>query len=386
MAEPGRRRILLVTRNLPPLIGGMERLNWHLADALARHAEVRVIGPARSAALAPPQVSVSEVPLTPLWRFLLAAMRQARRQARQWRPHWVVAGSGLTAPVALLAARTCAAETAVYLHGLDISVDNRIYRSLWLPAIRRMHRVLVNSSPTRVLALNAGIDASRIEVLHPGTDLPDTLAGTDAVRAFRRRHALEPGPVLLSVGRLTRRKGLRAFVRDVLPAVARTHPGVRLLIVGDAPADALHAQEDSRADLQAEADAVGVGERLVFHGRASEQELGLAYQAADLHVFPVQSRPDDPEGFGMVAIEAAAYGTPTAAYASGGVVDAVADGVSGRLVAPGDAMGLANAINELLDTRMDRAGLHRHAEAHSWHRFEEQLVTLLRPPNDPRPA
>lgn len=45
-------RILLITRNLPPLVGGMERLNWHMADELAKRAEVRVVGPVGSAALA----------------------------------------------------------------------------------------------------------------------------------------------------------------------------------------------------------------------------------------------------------------------------------------------------------------------------------------------
>ncbi|HET6587310.1 MAG TPA: hypothetical protein VFG67_06005 [Oleiagrimonas sp.] len=56
-------RILLITRNLPPLVGGMERLNWHMAEELAKVAEVRIIGPAGSAALAPPGVVVREAPL-----------------------------------------------------------------------------------------------------------------------------------------------------------------------------------------------------------------------------------------------------------------------------------------------------------------------------------
>ena len=45
-----QKPILIVTRNLPPLVGGMERLNWHIADELSRHAEVHVIGPTGAAA------------------------------------------------------------------------------------------------------------------------------------------------------------------------------------------------------------------------------------------------------------------------------------------------------------------------------------------------
>src|SRR5690348_4292131 len=124
MSDGSRQRILLVTRNLPPLVGGMERLNWHLADELSQFAEVRVIGPQGSAALGPKGVEIVEAPLRPLWKFLLRARTLARRQARAWKPDVVLAGSGLAAPIALGAARVCGAKAAAYVHGLDIAVKH----------------------------------------------------------------------------------------------------------------------------------------------------------------------------------------------------------------------------------------------------------------------
>ena len=103
-------RILLVTRNLPPLIGGMEQLNWHMADELSRYANVHVIGPAGSAAERPDSVQISEVPLRPLWKFLLASTHAALVKAHSFRPHVVLAGSGLTAPAVLLTARAVGAR------------------------------------------------------------------------------------------------------------------------------------------------------------------------------------------------------------------------------------------------------------------------------------
>ena len=97
MAEK-RPRILHITRNLPPLVGGMERLNWHIADELSHHADVHVIGPQGAAALKPENVDLTEVPLRPLWRFLLTSAKQAIATARRIRPDIVLAGSGLTAP------------------------------------------------------------------------------------------------------------------------------------------------------------------------------------------------------------------------------------------------------------------------------------------------
>ncbi|MGH8153565.1 MAG: glycosyltransferase family 4 protein, partial [Rhodanobacteraceae bacterium] len=150
----------------------MERLNWHMAAELAKVAEVRVIGPEGSAALAPHGVQVREAPLRPLWKFLVRARALARGEARTWQPRIVLAGSGLTAPLARAAARLCGAKTAVYVHGLDIAVRNIAYRALWLPAIRRMDRVIANSRATADLCRGIGMDPARVGIVHPGVDLP----------------------------------------------------------------------------------------------------------------------------------------------------------------------------------------------------------------------
>lgn len=344
------QRLLLITRNFPPLWGGMERLNWHLAEQLAQQCEVRVVAPRGAATHVPTGVTVREVPLLPLPRFLIAAAQAARDEARRFAPQVVLAGSGLTAPLALWAARACGARTAVYVHGLDITVPHPLYRALWLPALRRIDRVIANSAPTAQLAREAGIAAERIAIVHPGVTFP--VLDPAARARFRQRWHLPPdAPVLLSVGRLTARKGMREFVTDVLPIIVRARPDVVLAIVGDAPAHALHAEVQSPESIQEAARAAGVGNNVRWLGKLFGQDLADVYFGADVHVFPVRALRNDPEGFGMVALEAAAHGLPTVAYATGGVVDAVAEGVSGRLVPPGDPAAFAQAVLVLLDHR-----------------------------------
>ncbi len=346
LAKP---RILIVTRNLPPLVGGMERLNWHIADELSRHADVRVIGPTGSAVQRPEQVAITEVPLRPLWRFLLASGWQAWRIARAWQPHIVLAGSGLTAPAALIAARAVNARACAYLHGLDAAVQHPVYRALWHPAIRRMHTIIANSQHTAKLAQAVGVTAQQIQIVHPGVQMPDAPQPTAALQAFRQCHGLGDARILLSVGRLTERKGLREFVQHALPTIVQAAPDTLLTIVGDAPTDSLLAGVQTRASIQAMADAAGIGQHLRFIGVITNPtELACAYESATLHAFPVRSLPGDPEGFGMVAIEAAAHGVPTVAFATGGIVDAVAEGQSGCLVAPGDYPALAEATLRVL--------------------------------------
>lgn len=377
--ESRNPRILHITRNLPPLVGGMERLNWHIADELSRHAEVRVIGPKGAAAQRPPQAHVTETPLRPLWRFLLTSGWQAVRTARAWRPHVVLAGSGLTAPLAWLAARCCGAKTAAYLHGLDIAVRHPAYRMLWLPFMRRMDRCIVNSTQTLQLALNAGVAAEKIRIVHPGVSLPEQPQSERAIHAFKSRYELENKTILLSVGRLSRRKGLLEFVEQALPWIVRQRPDTLLIVIGGAPKDALHPTFHSIESICAAAQAVGVLENIKFMGNVSELELLTAYEAASLHVFPVRHIAGDPEGFGMVAIEAAAHGLPTVAFATGGVTDAVAEGQSGRLVKADDYDALARVVVQILadGPAMWRTGAIVFAQEFAWPAFGKKMQNAL---------
>ncbi len=379
MIEAPRTRILIVTRNLPPLVGGMERVNWRMAEELSKRAEVRVIAPVGAAAQAPEGVTVEEASLKPLSRFLLSAQWLAWRQTHQWRPDWVLAGSGLTAPIAWLAGRYAGSKVAVYLHGLDIVAPSRVYQWLWLPFIRRCDIALVNSANTARLAESRGVRSDKLHVLHPGTDLPTLDAAV--AREFRERLGFGQRPLLLSVGRLTQRKGLAEFVANALPAIVSRYPDALLAIIGDEASNALHARAGSeRERILAAARTASVEQNVHFLGRCDEATLGAAYQASDLHIFPVLELPGDVEGFGMVALEAAAHGLPTVAFAVGGVPDAVCDGNTGSLVEPGNYADLGAAVIRQFTQVRDGATItvcREFAAAKAWPVFGERLRSLL---------
>ncbi len=370
---------LLVTRNFPPLLGGMEKVNQHLLGALQPAWRTALCGPAGCAEYAPPQTEVRQSRVKPLPLFLAATLWRATRLAWRRKPEWVIAGSGLTAPIAWLAARCAGGRAVVYLHGLDIVAPSRVYQWLWLPFIRRCDLALVNSANTARLALSRGVRPGATHVLHPGTDLP--MLDAEAARDFRARHGFGQRPLLLSVGRLTQRKGLVEFVTKALPTVAARYPDVLLVVIGDEASDALHARAGSeRERILAAARMEGVEQNLRFLGRCDESTLSSAYQAANMHLFPVLELPGDVEGFGMVALESAAHGLPTVAFAVGGVPDAVLDGHTGTLVEPGNYVVLAEAAIRQLAVARESASIaacREFAAGKAWPVFGERLRSLL---------
>jgi phosphatidylinositol alpha-1,6-mannosyltransferase len=378
MSTSNASRALLITRNLPPVIGGMERLIGHVADALMERYDTAIVGP-RGAKLQGEPQAYYPCPLSPPTRFLAAAGINARKAAARHRPDLVVAGSGLIAPIARLAARKANVPYAVYLHGLDIAVQNPIYRRVFVPAIRAADRIIANSNYTARLVERDGAAQESIRILHPGVALPDVVAPHEqAVEDFRKQYDLPPGPILLGAGRITPRKGFADFIAHALPAVLEVIPDARFVIAGEVPRHSAKRTGNEAARIRQAATAANVADHVHLIGPLDDAGLARAWPAADAHIFPVRDDPADPEGFGMVALEAAAWGVPTIAFDAGGVSDAVADGQSGYLVRPGDYVQLAAATIETLRHRADlKANVRGFAGQHAWPRFNAQLLQIL---------
>ncbi len=166
--------------------------------------------------------------------------------------------------------------------------------------------------------------------------------------------------MLLTIGRLVRRKGAQWFVANV---VAGLPESVHYVIAGDgADADAVR-QRVAEGGLQA---------RVHVLGSVDDEVREELMRGADIVVQPNIRVPGDMEGFGLVTIEAAMRGAPVVASDLEGIKDAVADGVTGLLVPPEDADQWIATLTRLLEdpaqleamaARFQQAAIDRYGEA-----------------------
>jgi glycosyltransferase involved in cell wall biosynthesis len=163
--------------------------------------------------------------------------------------------------------------------------------------------------------------------------------GVDLTRFDGAGRAPEPRATLLTVGRLSPAKGFDDAVR----ALGLLHQaGLRpaLWIVGDGP---------ERGALEALARAQRVSEAVQFFGVLSHEELLPLYRRAWLLVAPSRVLANGRrDGIPNVIVEAMAMGVPCVGTRAGGLEEAIVDGGTGALAAPGDPAGLARAIESLL--------------------------------------
>jgi glycosyltransferase involved in cell wall biosynthesis len=268
------------------------------------------------------------------------AARRAGRRADLVHAHWWFPGG-----VQALAART-GLPLVTTVHGTDV----RLARSR-PAATAACARVLRASG--RVTAVSGWL-AAQAASFAPGL-APVTVAPMPADdRAFSPGPGDEPRDELLFVGRLDRQKGAEIALR-ALALLDGPAAGLALRVVGGGP------EEPALRRLAGE---LGVAGRVRWDGHLSQADLAGRYRRAAALLVPGRD-----EGLGLVAVEGQLSGAPVVAAASGGLLDVVADGRTGRTFPPGEPGALARAVESTLADRDATARMAKAAREQAAARF-----------------
>jgi len=241
--------------------------------------------------------------------------------------------------VAWAVARMTFRPVIVYAHGEELTGwgSGAKYKAMCF-TLRHADKVVANSDNTRDELLRMGVDPGRIAIIYPGVDIHCFYPGLPCDDLRQTLGWREGQKLVLSVGRLSRRKGFDTVIR-CLPHLLQQGLDLQYVLIG------IGEDYDYLAGLAAE---LGVSKRVHLLGHVSLEDLPRWYNACDVFVMPNRDINGDTEGFGMVYLEAAACSKPAIAGKAGGTGNAVIDGATGLRVNGERLEEVAAAIKRLM--------------------------------------
>jgi len=203
-------------------------------------------------------------------------------------------------------------------------------------AARRCHKMIGVAQTMCDTYLEMGIGtADQYTTIYSGIDV-DLFEKRHGPREEGRRElgATTDTPLVAIVARLDRHKGQEDLL-DIMPDLLRTHPNLKLIMIGDG----WH-----RETIAARIDREQLTDHVILTGLVEPRRVAQLLQLADVKVLPSYR-----EGTPRVMAQALAAGCAIVGYKTGGIPEICIDGVTGRLVPVADRAALADAIRDLID-------------------------------------
>ena len=273
-----------------------------------------------------------------LWR----GKQQIRHALKDPNATFLFAEPGPILAYSLLPSPATPTNLVITLHGSEIQRwrKNPLARRLAMRTFTDARTIVTVSEPIAALARQAFPTVAH-KVRAVCNALPD--AYRQQASAAKPAQANFPDQYfkILSVGRLHPRKGYDQMLQAIAALPAELKQQVRYTVVGS------RGKSNYSQTLQQLAEQLNVN--LKIERDLSPQQLHTRYQQADLFCLTSVPYRHSIEGFGLVYLEAGAYGLPALAYDSGGVRDAVLDQVTGRLIRTGDIPALSQQLQQWIE-------------------------------------
>ncbi|MGK2848852.1 MAG: glycosyltransferase family 4 protein [Minisyncoccota bacterium] len=345
-------RILFISRAYPPVTGGIENQNYALSLWLKR--------------VQPTDTIANHHGKKALFWFLPFVTLVTLWKARRY--DVILLGDGVLAIVGWIIKLFFPKKTVVsVIHGLDILYKNPFYQLWWvghfLPALDGLIAV---SEETRQSAIAKHIPADNITVVHNGIDT-DSVQGRytrDQLADFLHEN-LSDKFVLLTSGRLAKRKGAEWFIRFVLPHLPEK---ILYVLAGDGP---------EKKQIENAIRETALQNRVYLLGKVSDTERNLLLNTIDVFVQPNIKVPHDMEGFGIAVIEASACGRPVIASDLEGLRDAIRHKENGLLVESGNPESFIQEIIRLFENEEERKLLGNRARHYTEMTYHWNIISRL---------
>jgi phosphatidylinositol alpha-1,6-mannosyltransferase len=381
-------KILLITMEYPPDRGGVGNYYYNLVRNFGEEVKVDVLvnkseiqnskSETNSNNQNPkPKIIKKKFFYKLFWPRWLKLFWQVRRLVKDKKYDYLWAGQVLpVGTVAYLINKFYKIPYFVSAHGMDVLMPQRSNKKkkLLREILSQAKFITANSNFTRDKIFELGVLKDKVKVIYPCGHVNQSVSNlpADKINEVKSRLKLQNKKIILSVGRLVARKGFDLMIK-AMPHLLEDYDNLVYLIIGDGP------DKERLGGLIGENRLKG---KVYLINDVSDDFLPLFYQLADVFVMPCRQAEADVEGFGIVFLEAAAFGTPAVAGNSGGVPEAVLDQRTGLLIDPRSQFELVGAIGKLFENddfyRQLAAEALKHSAGFNWTEQSARLKDLIK--------
>lgn len=298
--------ILFISRAYPPVLGGIENQNKAIYENLSKYFSVHAL--------------INKYGKKALFIFLPWVIIKLLFTKSQ---DVVLLGDGVLAIIPWCIKKIKPQSKYICIvHGLDITYPSKIYQKLWLKNFfSSIDHFVAVSHNTQALLMAKGINKKKITVIPNGFDFSDINYDVNRKKINSLLNYETDNKILiLTLGRLVKRKGVHWFISNVLPELPSN---ILYIVAGDGPEkDIIHQEIRSKNLL----------DKVKLLGRVSELEKQTLLSNSDLFIQPNIKVANDVEGFGICVIEATAYNLPVIAANLEGLKDAIQNNKNGWLL------------------------------------------------------
>ena len=327
---------LIVTRNFPPDLGGMQNLMEGLSNALLNHGPVKVFADYSDNSEVYDQnskLNIQRVAGLKIFRKyrkanLIKEFMEQNELRASFFDHWKSI-ENIENEILKKNKSFCLIHSKEINHPVGSSLHKRV-----LNALAKADHVIANSRFTKELAMKLGV--KNVTVINPGCNYP--ILVNDEAKSFANEIYGQSNPKLITVSRLDGRKShqnILMTIKNLLPKF----PKLKYVSIGDG--DERKNLEKLKRELKLDNNV-----KLIFS--STEQEKVALLEQSDVFVMPSVVYKKSVEGFGITYIEAASYGTPSIGGIYGGEGDAIKSGQTGYLCNGNDLNALYDTLSKIL--------------------------------------
>ena len=347
--------ILFITRAYGPNSGGMERFSYELVQAISKinGVKTKIIAHTGSRKTSPLFI------LTSIPKILSAAKHA----------NVIHLGDPMLSFTGWLIKLIYKKPIAVSVHGLDISYPNPLYQFYLKLFFSKFNTYLPISNYVNTLLEHKNVKGTR-HVINPGIHdhFYDPSITRKELQSILKRNNIN-NTILLTSGRLVKRKGHAWFISNVLPHLPTN---TLYVIAGDGP---------ERDNIKSTIIKNNLTKRVMLLGRVSENNLKVLYNTVDAFIQPNIKVKNDAEGFGLVLLEAALCNRPVFAASTDGIPDAIQDGKNGTLITSEDSQTWIKTLNTFISQHKNSPAVTLPRtytlNKFSWSRIATKYATVL---------